>query len=437
MRHCQTVIDAQAIITQNPQRDVLYDASLAIDGGMIMAAGPTAEIETQWEASERLDLSGMLVMPGLINAHTHAAMTFLRGFADDLPLMDWLRNAVFPQEARLTAEMARLGSLLGYAEMLASGTTSCVDMYIFEDAVLDAADEAGLRCMGGEAVFGFPSAACPSYRQALAATCSLADKYKNHPRIGIAVNPHSVYTASPEILRQCRELALRHELPVHIHLAETRQETETCLKEYGKRPVAHLADRGLLDCRLIAAHLVDINMDEAALLASSGASGVHNPASNMKLASGTAPVAATLATGLPLGLGSDGPASNNQMNMFAEMRQAALLQKLATGDPASLPAGAVLDMATLGGAAVMGDPRLGSLKPGCHADCIALDLAAPNMQPLHNPISQAVYAASGHECRMTMVGGEVVYRDGKFTRFDYSALLGEVAKLRAFVQEQK
>lgn len=433
MRQCQTILDAGIIITQDADRHILRNASLAIKDGLIAAVGPTPDIHSAWQAQSCLDMSAMLVMPGLINAHTHAAMTFLRGFADDLPLMDWLQNTIFPVESRLTAEIVRLGSLLGYAELLATGCTACIDMYIYEDVVLQAAEQAGLRCMGGEAVFGFPSAACRDWRQALDATAALAEKYRDHDRIAVAVNPHSVYTASPAILVQCRELALRLHLPLHIHLAETEAETAQCLARYGKRPVAHALDLGLGECRLIAAHLVDINAAEAARLAAAGACGVHNPSSNMKLASGAAPVGDIRRQGLDVALGSDGPASNNQLNMFAEMRQAALLHKLAAKDPASLPAAAVLDMATLGGAAALGDDRLGCLQPGSAADCIALDMTRPNMLPMHNPVSQAVYAASGHECRMTMAAGEVLYLNGRFTRFDYGALLREAGSLRDFV----
>lgn len=434
MPQCDTLLDAGFVITQNSDREILQDAAIAIVEGKVAALGPFQTMHGEWQPKQRLDYSASLVMPGLINSHTHAAMTFARGFADDLPLMDWLRGSIFPIEARLNEEIVFLGSLLGYAEMLACGITACLDMYIFEHAALAAADKAGLRCMGGEAVFGFPSAAAKNHREALATTTLLAEKYKEHPRISIAVNPHSVYTASPNILADCRDLALQLDLPIHIHLAETAVETAECLKTYGKRPVAHVANLGLLEIRLIAAHLVDITGEEAKFLAQNGACGVHNPSSNMKLASGAAPVEVMLKAGLPLGLGSDGPASNNQINMFAEMRMAALMQKLAGLDPEALPASAVLEMATLGGAQVFNDLSLGRLEPGAAADCIALDLTAPNMQPLHNPVSQVVYAASGHECRMTMVAGEVLYQDGKFTRFDYGALLSEVEKLKKFAE---
>lgn len=432
MRHCHTLLHAGLLITQDPQRRVLEDASLAISKGLILDVGPRQDIEQSWQAREVLDLTGCMVLPGCINAHTHAAMTFLRGLADDMPLMDWLTRRIFPVEAHLRSEIVRLGSLLGYAEMLRTGTTACMDMYIFEEAVFEAARMAGLRCVGGEAVFDFPSAACATPEEALSITRALAERCEEEERISVAVDPHSVYTTSPKTLRACRDLAEELGLPLHIHLAETKTETATCLKNHGKRPVAYCHDLGLLDCPCTLAHAVDLQPDEIGLLARYDAVVAHNPSSNMKLASGIAPVTEMLAQGLRVGLGSDGAASNNQLNMFTEMGRAALLHKVAGEDPTLLPAQAVLDMATLGGAAALHQPHLGALAEGMAADCIALDLASPNLQPLYDPVSHAVYAATGMENRLTMVGGEILYRDGRFTRFDYEALRHEVKELRSF-----
>lgn len=434
MQHCHTLLHAALIVTQDPQRRILENASLAVSQGRVAAVGPREELVGVWKAERELDLGNMLVLPGLVNAHTHAAMTFLRGLADDMPLMDWLKRRIFPVERRLTPEIVRLGSLMGYAEMLRTGTTACVDMYLFEEAVFQAAHTAGLRCLGGEAVFGFPSAACAGPSEALAATRALAELYAGHERLRVAVNPHSVYTTTPEILKDCRDLAEECSLPLHIHLSETREETEICLTSHGKRPVALCRDLGLLDLPCTLAHVVDVEPQELDLLAAKGAVAAHNPSSNMKLASGVAPVPEMLARGLAVGLGTDGPASNNQLNMFSEMARAALLHKLAGRDPTLLPAATVLDMATLGGAAAMHDPRLGSLAAGQAADCIALDLAAPNLQPLYNAASHVVYAATGMEVRMTMVAGEILYRDGRYSRFDYESLCREMNVVRRFVR---
>ena len=433
MPECQTLVHAGVLVTQDAERRIHGPGALAISDGIILEAGPAAELAARWQPRERLDLGNMLVLPGLVNAHSHAAMTFLRGLADDMPLMEWLTGRIFPVEARLTADVVRLASLLGFAEMLRTGTTACMDMYLFEGAVLEAAEEAGLRCTGGEAVFGFPSAAYPDAAAALAATRGLAERYAGHERISVAVNCHSVYTTTPEIMAACRDLALELDLPFHMHLSETRDETARCLAEHGRRPVDYCRSLGVLEARCTFAHVVDVNEAELDLLAAAGAAVVHNPSSNMKLASGVAPVPAMLARGLTVALGTDGPASNNQCNLFQEMGRAALMHKLVSGDPASVPAAAVLDMATLGGAAALRAPQLGALAPGMAADLIALDLAEPNLQPMYAPVSHLVYAATGHEVRLAMVAGEVLYRDGRFSRFDYDALRREVRALKDFV----
>lgn len=437
MKACQTLIRAGLLLTQDEKRRVVEDGGIAIDEGRVIATGGWGEMRENWQAGRFIDLSGMLVLPGLINSHSHAAMTFLRGLADDQELMAWLRGTVFPVEARLEPGIVYLGSLLGYAEMLATGTTACVDMYLFEHQAFAAAETAGIRVLGGEAVFGFPSAACRNYEAALASTAALADKYRTHDRIGVAVNPHSVYTTDTRILAACRDLALELDLPLHIHLAETPAETGECLACHGVRPVGLCEKLDLLQTRMIAAHLVDINEAEIGVLAAANVTGVHNPSSNMKLGSGVAPVTQMLASGMAVGLGTDGPASNNQINMFAEMNRGALLQKVWNRDPVALPAPAALDMATIFGAKAFGRHDLGRLAPGFQADLIALDLSAPNLNPLYNPVSQVVYAASGHEVRLTMVAGEVLYQDGNFTRFDYRALLSEVEALRKFAMSGK
>lgn len=429
---CDTLLHAGILVAGAEPGDIFRDYSLAIKDGVILESGSTARMKTAWKPRKILDLADMLVMPGLVNAHTHAAMTFLRGLADDMPLLEWLEKKIFPVEARLTSEISLLGSLLGYAEMLSTGTTACVDMYIFENAVFSAAEVAGIRCMGGEAVFAFPSAACKDYKEALDRTRELAERHAGNDRLKVAVNPHSVYTTNEAILAACRDTALELDLPLHIHLAESRAETASCLDMHGMRPVEWCEKNGLFDCRVIAAHLVDLLPDEISTLARHKICGIHNPTSNMKLASGASPVPAMLAAGMTLGLGTDGAASNNCLNLFAEMGRAALLHKSVTGDPTALPAPAAMGMATSGGAFIWGAPLSGRLAPGNAADCIALDLKAPNMQPMHNPVAQIVYAASGHECKMTMVAGEVLYQNGKFSRFDYDALLGEAENLRKF-----
>ncbi|MDE5831907.1 MAG: amidohydrolase [Desulfovibrio sp.] len=432
MKDCEFILSAPYLVTQNDAREIIENGSIAVDNGLIVDIGPRESVAANWSGRTNLDYADALIMPGLINAHTHSAMTFLRGLADDLPLMDWLNKAVFPVEARLNPEIVRLGSLLGCAEMLATGTTACVDMYIFEDAVFAAAKEAGIRCMGGEAVFSFPSAAAAGPEEALEITEDLAAKYADDPLISVAVNPHSVYTTESSVLRACADLALKRNLPLHIHLAETRRETALCLEKHGLRPVARAAENGIFEARVLAAHLVDINNDEVRFLAAKKAVPVHNPASNMKLASGVASVPMMLEAGLPVALGTDGPASNNTLNMFREMNRAALLGKVWSGDPAALPAGAVFDMASRSGAVAMNDPRLGSLETGKAADLAVIDTSGPHARPFYDAASLIVYALSGHECRLTMVDGKIRYRDGRFD-FDYDGLLREAGRLKNFV----
>lgn len=432
MQHCDSLFHAARILTQDAGRTILEDAALAVRDGRIAAVGPLAELETQWQPDKRVDLPNMLLMPGLVNAHTHAAMTFLRGLADDMPLMEWLQQRIFPVEQALTPHIVRTGSLMGYAEMLRTGTTACIDMYIFEQAVFEAARMAGLRCLGGEAVFDFPSACCATPQAALEATRALAETWKDDPLLQVAVNPHSVYTTSEKTLEACLRLADDLHLPLHIHLAETTDETAICLEQHHRRPVAHADACGLLRPGTILAHVVDVDEEEIALLADRGVCVAHNPSSNMKLASGAAPLPAMLRAGLRVALGTDGAASNNQLNMFTEMGRAALLHKLAGNNPTVTTAQEVLDMATLGGAAAFGAP-LGRLEPGAAADFIALDLDCPNLRPMYNPVSHAVYAATGAEVRLTVVAGRILYQDGRFTTFDYEALCREIDAVRDFV----
>lgn len=435
MPTCDILLHAACIITQDAGRSILHNASLAVADGKVAALGPR-EAMTDWGAARTLDFGHALIMPGLINAHTHSAMTFLRGLADDLPLMDWLTQNIFPMEQHLTPEIVEWGTLLGHAEMLRTGTTTCQDMYIIVDAVFRAARTSGIRCMAGEAVFTFPSAGSPGPEATLASVRRLAQEYAGDPRLGVVVCPHAVYTTTPDILEHCRDLAQELDLLLHIHLAETPAETAQCQEMWGERPIPYCQRLGLLNGAMTLAHVVDADQSDLDILAASDAVVAHNPSSNMKLASGVAPVPEMLARGIPVALGTDGPASNNRMNMFTEMGRAALMHKVAALDPTTMPAQATLDMATLGGAAALRKPELGALAPGNPADLIVLDLDAPNLQPMYNPVSHVVYAATGMETCMTMVEGEILYHDGVFTRFDYPALLREMAKVRQWVRER-
>ncbi len=433
---CDIVITCAFLATQDDERRIIEDAALAVSKGRVLALGPRESLR-DYAPEKTISLGNALALPGLINAHTHAAMTFLRGAADDLPLMDWLNQHIFPVEKHLTPETVHLGALLGCAEMLRTGVTAFADMYLLEEAVCRAADVAGMRVLAGEVLFAFPSPAYAGVEEGLALVREQVLRWKNHPRVRLAVMPHAVYTTTPELLLRCKDLADELSLPLHLHLAETPSETLACLETHGKRPVAYCRDLGLLDSNTFVAHAVDLTEEEIAALAGTGAHVAHCPKSNMKLASGVSPVPSMLAHGILPGLGTDGPASNNSLNLFAEMSACALLHKVHTGDPTALPARTVLDMATRGGAACLGWPELGRLVPGGPADLVALDLDCPNMQPLFSPVSQAVYAASGHEVRLTMVEGRVLYQDGQYHTLDYPALLREAAGLRRWVMDKR
>ena len=433
---CQTLVTCGLLLTQDAERTVIEDAALALDAGKVLAVGPRAEVEADHAPAERLDLGRSMVMPGLVNAHTHVSMTLLRGLADDLPLMDWLTKHIFPVEQKLTPELVRLGAMLGCAEMLRTGTTAFCDMYLMEEAVAEAVDASGLRARVGEVVFAFPSPAYPDLDGALDVARRMQDRFKDNPRVQTAVMPHAVYTTNPELLRRAFALAEELDIPLHIHLAESATETAQCLEQQGMRPVPYLHSLGLLGPRTLAAHCVDLDESEIALLAETGTRVAHCPESNMKLASGFCPAQALLDAGATLGLGTDGACSNNNLNMFTEMGSAALLQKAHRADPTALPAQTVLDMATLGGAQCLAWPELGSLEPGKAADLVALDLDRPNLMPLYSPASHAVYAANGGEVTLTMVGGEVLYHNGTYPNIDYPALLAEIREAAQWVRRQ-
>ncbi len=436
MQPCASLISAELVVTQNQGREIIREGAVAIDNGKIEAVGPEAELAGRFSPAERHDLGPALLMPGLINAHTHASMTVFRGFADDLPLMEWLNNHIFPAEARLTARMVELGALLGCAEMIRTGTTEFCDMYLLEEGVFSAAGQAGLRVLGGEALFAFPSLAYKNADEAFARARKQADSLAGNPLLRYAVMPHAVYTVNQAFLERCRDFAEELGLPLVTHLAESRQETEDCLRLHGVRPVEFCRRAGILGPGTTIAHGVDLEPEEQDLLAEKGVKISHNPKSNMKLASGVAPVPSMLARGLSIGLGTDGAASNNALNMFSEMNVCALLHKAHTLDPTVLPAGQVLDMATLHGAKALHrhDDGAGSLVPGAPADLAALDLTSLSLAPVHNPLSHLVYAASGHEVRLTMVAGKVLYKDGAFATLRPEDLRAEAQDIAGYLR---
>lgn len=425
------------VVTLNEAWEVFSPGAVALQGEEIMAVGPAAELNRRYRAHRVLDYPDGLILPGLVNAHTHAAMTLFRGLADDLPLEDWLNSHIFPAERHLDREFVYWGTKLAVAEMLLSGTTTFCDMYLFADAAARAAAETGIRAVVGEVLYDFPS---PNYgppAEGLRFSQELCRTYQGHPRVSVAIQPHAVYTCSPDLLQQCGDLAASLRVPLIIHLSETHKEVAYCRTAYGATPVRHLYNLGLLNRHLLADHAVVLTEEDMDLLAATGAGVAHCPESNMKLASGIAPVAELLAKNVPVGLGTDGCASNNNLDMLQEMDTAAKLQKVHHLDPTALPASQTLALATRGSAKVLGlEKEVGSLSPGLKADLVVIDLNQPHLTPLYDPYSHLVYAASGADVQTVVVHGQIVVQDKKLTAFDLEETLAKARELALKVRGQ-
>ncbi|MFP3868075.1 MAG: amidohydrolase family protein [Desulfobacteraceae bacterium] len=418
------------VLTLNDHQEVFNPGALAVRGDQILAVGSRAEIKARYAAPQVLDYADDLILPGLINAHTHAAMTCFRGLADDLPLAVWLQDYIFPAERQINWELVYWGSKLAAAEMLLSGTTTFCDMYLFADAVAQAAKEAGMRAVIGEVLYDFPSTNYGLPEQGLQFSEELCRGWKNDPLIRVAIQPHSIYTCSPELLVRCGEVAARHDVRLITHLAETWQEVRDCQSRYGATPVAHLHRLGLLTPRLVGDHGVALDRADLELMAQSGASVVHCPESNMKLASGIAPVVQLLHQGVNVGLGTDGCASNNNLDLLQEMDTAAKIHKVHHQDPTVLPAPAVVELATKGGGRVLNlDQEVGSLEPGKKADVIVINCQQPHMIPMYNPYSHLVYVASGADVGTVLINGRIIVRDRQVRTFEVGEAMARVREI--------
>ncbi len=415
------------VLTLNDSGHIFHPGAVAIRDDEIIWVGPDELLPAHLEPDERLNMAGGLIMPGLINAHTHAAMTCFRGLADDLPLSVWLNQYIFPAERHMTGELVYQGTLLACAEMVLGGTTTFCDMYLFEDQVARAAHEAGMRALVGEVLYDFPSSNYGPPEQGLSFTKDLIRSWEKDPLISVAVEPHAVYTCSPELLRACKDIAEEFQVPMITHLAESQEELKQVEKLYGCSPVVHLERLGLLKEYLIADHCVVLNEEEMDLLAERGVRVVHNPESNMKLASGVAPIPDLLARDVVVGLGTDGCASNNNLDMFAEMDTAAKLHKVHRLDPTVMGAETVTRLAIRGGSRALGFQRqVGSLEPGKKADLIGLDLERPHLTPIYNIYSHLVYAASAADVTLTIINGRVVMRNREVFTIDVERVMAEV-----------
>jgi 5-methylthioadenosine/S-adenosylhomocysteine deaminase len=425
-----TLLVCGQILTLDRNNTVIEDGAVAIAGDTILEVGERAALVAKYPGVAQLTQPHGLVMPGLVNTHTHAAMGCFLGLADDLPLMTWLTEYIFPVEANLNGEMVYQSSLLSMAEMIKSGTTSFCDMYLFAKEVARATADSGMRGWLGEVLYDFPS---PNYgvpENGIAYLEELLAEYRNHSLISITVDPHAVYTCSPDLLKRLKGVAEKHGVAYVIHLSETRDEVKDCLAKYGKTPVMHLDSLGLLDSQVVANHCVVLSEPEIALLAERGVKVAHCPESNMKLASGVAPVVEMLAAGVVVGLGTDGAASNNDVDMFGEMDTAAKLHKVHRHDPTVMSAETTLRMATQGGAQLLGaETLIGSLEPGKKADLIVLDMNKPHLTPMYNIPSHLVYAAKGSDVVHSVINGRVVMRDKQLLTMDEDAVLDRLREI--------
>jgi len=422
------------VLTLDKGNTIIPDGFVTIEASTISSVG--AGVEGLAKARKTIDAEGGFILPGLINGHTHAAMTLFRGLADDLPLMEWLNNYVFPVEGKMDADFVRVGSLLACAEMIMSGTTTFCDMYLFEEEVARAAKESGMRCVVGEVLYDFPSPNYGSLEKGFAYTEALIERWKGDPLVTIAVEPHSLFTCGVDLLKRANDLALGNGVPLIIHVSETKTEVEEIQSRCGKRPVQLLRDLGLLGPHFIADHCVYIDQSEVQLLAEHEVSVVHNPESNMKLASGIAPVPEMMAQGVTVALGTDGCASNNDLDLFAEMDTAAKLHKVSKLDPTVMDAQTLLRMATVDGARALGlDHSIGTLQAGKRADLIVIDTKKPHLIPLYNPYSHLVYAACGHDVKHSIIDGNVVMENRELLTLDVEDILAQANEKANKVRE--
>jgi 5-methylthioadenosine/S-adenosylhomocysteine deaminase len=422
------------VMTMDTAGTSIAAGALAVAGDRIVAVGTAAELKA-WRAAQTLDAHGGLILPGLINTHTHVAMALFRGLADDLPLMSWLNDHIFPAEAKLTPEMVAVGTHLACAELIRSGTTCFCDMYLFEAAVAEAAKQCGLRAVVGEVFFDFPSPNYGPIEKGFEYARELLARWQNDPLIRIAIEPHSPYLCAPELITRASRLAEDNGALLVIHLSETRAEVAQILEKYKRTPTGHLAQLGVLSPRLVACHAVVLTEEDIALLAAHDVKVSHNPESNMKLASGVAPVPDLLAAGVCVGLGTDGCASNNNLDLFCEMDTAAKLHKVQRLDPTVMEAAIVLAMTTRNAARVLGlEQEIGSLEVGKRADLIVVDTNQPHLTPMYDPVSHLVYAARGSDVVHSVINGRVVMEDRRLLTLDEARVLADARQAAALIR---
>lgn len=430
------VITGGIVVTVDASGRVIENGAVAVQNEKILAVDRADVVAKAYPNAERIDAAGHVIMPGLINTHGHAPMVLYRGIADDLALMDWLTQYIFPAEAKtVSPAFVRAGTRLAALEMIESGTTTYADMYYFEEEIAAATKAAGLRGVLGQTIIQFPVADAETWQAGLARADTFVRQWRGDPLITPAYAPHAMYTLDAAALKAVRASADRERAPVLIHLSETKVEHDDAMKNHGMSPPAYLESLGFLKPGTLAAHGVWLSDADLAMLAKRGVALAHNPESNMKLASGAAPVTRWLAAGIASGIGTDGAPSNNDLDMFEAMRLASFLQKHSTGDPRSLPAATALEMATLGGARALGlATRTGSLEPGKLADIIVVRMDGAHQTPMYDPVSHLVYATRGSDVRDVIVHGKVLMRNRQIRTLDRAAVLADARAMQQKVR---
>jgi len=420
------------IVTMDQTRRVIDDGGIAISQGRIVAVGARADIERDYTSRQKISAVDKVITPGLVNGHSHIPMVLFRGLADDLDLQEWLTKYIFPAEAKnVTEEFVRVGTRLGLAEMIRGGTTTYCDMYYFEDAIADETAKAGVRGVLGETLIDFPVADNKTYAEGMAYVEKFVARWKGHELIVPAIAPHAPYTVSEQHLKAVRAFSDRTGAPIVTHIAETKRELDDSLRDKGASPVAYLDRIGFLNERVIAAHMVWPQESDIAILKRRGVGVVHNPQSNMKLAAGVAPVPKMLAEGLLIGLGTDGAASNNDLNMWEEMDTVAKLHKVFTGDPKVISAQQAFEFATIRGAeAVHLEKEIGSLEKGKRADILVIDRDTLNQIPLYNLYSDLVYATKASDVETVIINGRLVMRNRRLLTLNEAAVKNDARSFR-------
>jgi len=436
-RAVSLIVIGGTVLTENDIRQVLAPGAVAINGTDIVDVGAPADIAARYAATQTIDVRDQVVLPGLVNTHTHAPMVMFRGLADDLALMDWLQKYIFPAEAKaVSPEFVRTGTRLAALEMIQSGTTTYADMYYFEEEIAKATKEAGLRGVLGQTIIQFPVADAKTPADGLARAETFIKAFKDDPLIVPAVAPHAMYTLDRATLVASAELGRKYDVPVLIHLAETQDEVKTARDQYKNTPAGYLESIGFWGPKTVAAHGIWVTDEDIAVLKRRNVGISHNPESNMKLASGAAPVLKYIAAGVKLSLGTDGAASNNDLDMFGAMRQASFLAKLASGNPTAVPAQVALDMATIGGATVLGmESLIGSLEAGKRADLITVSMNSARQTPMYDAVSHLVYVTRGDDVRNTIVNGKVLMRDRRVTTLNEAEVLAQAKTLAQKVRD--